>query len=295
MGEAAPVQKTVLTRRRFLTLAGTAALGVPLYAAEISRHELRIEHVQIHLPRLPEVFDGLRIVQISDLHYANFTEPFFIRHVVNKANELKADVVLFTGDYISAGMWRYEEIVRFANSCTEILSHITCPIRYAVLGNHDYFVNRWMVTDALKTHNIPVLTNRYEPLERDGKRLWFAGTGDAIKHDILLDKAVPPASRMNDEPVILLSHEPDSFDEVARYNVDLMLSGHTHGGQIRLPFLPAMFLPEMGTKYVEGLFRLGSTQLYVNRGIGAVGLPFRFNCPPEITVLTLSNRPSARH
>jgi uncharacterized protein len=295
MGEIAPAQKTVLTRRRFLALAGATALGVPLYAAEISRHELRIEHVPIHLPRLPEIFDGLRIVQISDLHYANFTEPFFIRHVVDQANKLKADVILFTGDYISAGLWPYEEIVRFAYSCAEILSRITCPIRYAVLGNHDYFFNRWVVTDALKTHNIPVLTNRYEPLEREGKRLWFAGTGDAIKHDIKLDDAVPPASRKNGEPVILLSHEPDSFDMVAHSNVDLMLSGHTHGGQIRLPFLPAMFLPEMGTKYVEGLFRLGSTQLYVNRGIGAVGLPFRFNCPPEITVLTLSSRPVSQH
>ena len=291
MGDTAPVQRPLVTRRRFLALAGATALGVPLYAAEVSRHELRVEYVQVHLPRLPEVFDGLRVVQISDLHYANFTEPSFIQQVVHRANELKADVVLFTGDYISTGLWRYEEIVRFAYSCAEILSHVACPIRYAVLGNHDYFFNRWVVTDALKTHNIPVLANRYEPLEREGKRLWFAGTGDAIKKDIDLEKAVPAASRKDGEPTILLSHEPDSFDMIARYNVDLMLSGHTHGGQIRLPFLPALFLPEMGVKYVEGLFRLGSTQLYVNRGIGAVGLPFRFNCPPELTVLTLSSRP----
>ena len=125
------------------------------------------------------------------------------------------------------------------------------------------------------------------PLEREGRRLWFAGTGDACCRQMKLDQAVPAAVRHDGEPVILLVHEPDILPEVARYDVDLMLSGHTHGGQVRFPFLPAMFLPELGRNYMEGLFRLGSTQLYVNRGVGTVNLPFRFNCPPEITLITL--------
>jgi hypothetical protein len=90
------------------------------------------------------------------------------------------------------------------------------------------------------------------------------------------------------EPVILLAHEPDILPDIARYNVDLMLSGHTHGGQVRIPFMPLLDLPVYGRHYVEGLFRYGPTQLYVNRGIGAVGVPFRFRCPPEITVITLA-------
>jgi len=102
--------------------------------------------------------------------------------------------------------------------------------------------------------------------------------------------AIPGASLRQDEPVILLGHEPDYADIVARHAVDLMLSGHTHGGQIRIPFMRPHFLPQLGEKYVEGLFSIGPMQLYVNRGIGTVALPFRFNCPPEVTLITLKNR-----
>jgi predicted MPP superfamily phosphohydrolase len=136
-----------------------------------------------------------------------------------------------------------------------------------------------------------VLDNQAIPLERDGKRIWLSGLADVLngKPKPDLDKAIPKAARIDDEAVILLGHEPDFAPEVAkRNNVDLMLSGHTHGGQVRIPFLPAMMLPIMGREYIEGHFQLGSMQLYVNRGIGAVTLPFRFNCPPEITVITLA-------
>jgi uncharacterized protein len=102
-----------------------------------------------------------------------------------------------------------------------------------------------------------------------------------------LDKSIPPASRIDGEPVVLIIHEPDVLPVVARRNVDFMLSGHTHGGQVRFPFVPPLYLATLGKKYVEGHFRLGPTQLYVNRGIGTVGVPFRFNCPPEITEITL--------
>jgi predicted MPP superfamily phosphohydrolase len=288
MATTAPEVKNPITRRRFLALSGVAALGFPLYAAEISRHEISIEQVSVKISRLPDVFRGLRIVQISDLHYANYTEPYFIRKVVEEVNRLNADVVVFTGDFITFGLWPYEDIVRFANNCAEILSHVTCPIRYASLGNHDYAVNHWMVADALNSHGIPALINRAEPLERDGKRLWFAGIGDALGHEMRLDEAIPAASRKDHEPVILLGHEPDIFKYVVPLGVDLMLAGHTHGGQIRLPFLPPLFLPLLGVEYVNGLFRMGNTHLYVNRGIGTVNLPFRFDCPPEITVLTLA-------
>lgn len=278
-----------ITRRSFLRGAALAAVGFPLYAAEISRHEISIERHSIRLERLPDQYRGLRIVQISDFHYAEYTEPYFLREVVDHVNRLKPDMVVFNGDFITNGLFPQNRTKGFAYKCAEILSEVQCPLRYAVLGNHDAaspFEDT--VVDALATHKLTLLNNAFTPLERDGKRLWIAGAGDVCCNQMDLDKAVPPASSTHGEPVILMVHEPDVLPQVARYKVDLMLSGHTHGGQIRLPFLPAMSLPEYGKRYVEGLFRLGPTQLYVNRGIGTVGLPFRFNCPPEITEITLA-------
>ena len=281
-------RKKCLTRRDLLKLAGVAAVGLPLYAGEISRHEISVQRLKVTLPRLPEAFRGLTIAQLSDFHYAEYTEAYFIRQVIERVNRLKPDVVVFTGDYITNGFWPKAEVLRFTGECAHILARVDCPVRYAVLGNHECAVKLYCesMTDALEAHNIPVLENRSVPLERDGARLWIAGAGDAVVRRMRLDEAVPTASA--DEPVILLIHEPDVLPEVARHNVDLMLSGHTHGGQVRLPFLPPMFLPGLGRRYVEGLYRLGRTQLYVNRGIGTVNLPFRFNCPPEITLITLA-------
>lgn len=280
--------KKIITRRGFLKTAAVAAVGIPLYAAVISRHEVSIARHTIHLDRLPEQFRGLKIVQISDFHYAEYTEPPFLDYIVHEVNRLKPDAVFFNGDYITDGFFPHKRTRQFAYNCAEILGRVECPLRYAVLGNHDSTFAKHAVIDALTIHGLTVLNNAFTPLERNGQRLWIAGAGDALESQMDLDKAIPPASLTDGEPVILMAHEPDVLPEVARRNVDLMLSGHTHGGQVRFPFVPPVHLPPLGKKYVEGLFRLGPTQLYVNRGIGTVGVPFRFNCPPEITEITLT-------
>ncbi len=279
-----------LSRRDFLKLGGVAAVGLPLYAGEISRHEISVERISITLRQLPEAFRGFTIAQISDFHYAEYAEAFFIKRVVERVNALKPNMVALTGDFITNGSWSAESTVRFAGECAEILSRLQSPLRYAVLGNHDCAVKLYKqaVIDALEAHGIPVLENRFVPLERGGARLWLAGTGDALYHDFGLEQALPPPAQRDGESVILLAHEPDVLPSVAMHNVDLMLSGHTHGGQVCFPFLPAMFLPDLGRNYIEGIYRLGPTQLYVNRGVGTVSLPFRFNCPPEISLITLS-------
>ena len=274
------------TRRTFLKAAGAAVIGFPLYAAEISRHEISIERRTIRLDRLPEQFHGLRIVQISDFHYAEYTEPFFLREMVRKVNRLRPDMVLLTGDFVSFQPMPLEFARRHAPACAAILSSLACPLRYAILGNHDYVVGPEYVAAPLREHGIPVLMNSAVALEREGKRLWLAGLGSACSDAADPARAIPRAAA--GEALIVMAHEPDILPEVARYDVDLMLSGHTHGGQVRIPFLPPIHLPIYGKRYLEGLFRLGRTQLYVNRGIGAVGVPFRFRCPPEITVLTLA-------
>jgi predicted MPP superfamily phosphohydrolase len=278
--------KRRLTRRRFLGLSAASAAGLALYAGEISRHELSIEQHTFQLPHLPDAFRGMRIVQVSDFHYAEYTEAFFLRDMVSRINQLTPDMVVLTGDFISFSPMPQSFAQRHAAPCAAILSGIECPLRYAILGNHDYIVGPEYVAAPLREHGIPVLMNATVALERGNQRIWLGGLGSAC-----VDKADPAhalAGVPAGEPVILMAHEPDILPDIARYNVDLMLSGHTHGGQVRIPFLPLFHLPEYGEKYIEGLFRLGPTQLYVNRGIGAVGVPFRFRCPPEITVITLA-------
>ena len=279
-------QKTLLTRRNFLRLAAASAAGLALYAGEIARHEIEIIQRTITLSGLPDAFAGMRIVQISDFHFEEFTEAFFLKEIVRRVNALTPDVVVLTGDFVSLGPLRRHFAIRMGYQCAELLSEIQCPIRYAILGNHDAGVSAPAVTDALLTHGIPVLANRSVPLERGSQRLWFAGVEDALKQRPNLAVALP-AGRGN-EPVILLAHEPDFADYALGHKIGLVLSGHTHGGQICIPFLPPLFLPELGRRYVHGLFTLDDgLQLSVNRGIGAVLVPFRFRCPPEITVITL--------
>jgi uncharacterized protein len=284
----ATLGEAVFTRRNFLWLAAGSAAGMAFYAGEISRHELEISYRTITLPRLPDPFAGLKIVQISDFHFHEFTEAAFLEAVVRRVNEANPDLVVLTGDFVSSKPLPGHFAVRMSYHCAELLSRIECPLRYAILGNHDVLVSAHAVTDALLTHGIPVLADSSVPLEREGRRLWLAGIKDALEGRPNLATALPAGRNPEQEPLILLAHEPDFADHAIGRQIDLVLSGHTHGGQIRLPFLPPLLLPQMGTKYVEGLYRLrDGMQLYVNRGIGAVNLPFRFRCPPEISVLTL--------
>jgi hypothetical protein len=286
--KTASLRDTVLTRRNFLGLAAGSAAALAFYAGEIARHELEIVHLTITLPRLPDAFTGMKIVQISDIHFQEYTEAAFLDAIVRKVNALAPDLVVLTGDFVSSKPLPRRFSVRLGYHCAERLSQLTCPLRYAILGNHDCLVGSHAVTDALHSHGIPVLADSFVPLERNGQRVWLAGIKDVLEERPNLEAALP-AGRSAHEPVILLAHEPDFADHAVGRQVDLVLSGHTHGGQILLPMLPPLLLPDMGVKYVHGLFRLSDgMQLYVNRGIGAVTLPFRFRCQPEMTVITLS-------
>ena len=280
---------TLLTRRNFFRLAAGSAAGLAFYAGEIARHELEIVYLTVTMPRLPDALAGMKIVQISDFHFQEYTEAAFVKAVVRRVNALAPELVVLTGDFVSSKPLPQRFAIRLGYHCAELLSRIECPLRYAILGNHDVLVGADALTDALHINRIPVLANSCVPLERNGRRIWLAGICDALEQRPDLAAALPAGRRPDHEPLILLAHEPDFADYAAGRQVDLILSGHTHGGQILLPFLPPLMLPDMGIKYVHGLFRLhGGMQLYVNRGIGAVNLPFRFRCPPEITVITLA-------
>lgn len=276
-----------LSRRTFLKLAGAGGTLAAVYPVEFSRHNLQVEQHNILLPRLADEFRGMKIVQISDLHFEEFDEAFFVEHAIDVVNGLKPDVVLCTGDFVSYGPFPIAYGRSRIEPCAQIVSRIQCPLRFASLGNHDYVVGWKRVKAGLESHGIPTLVNQAIPLERGGKRLWVVGLGSACASASHPDTAIPKSVLRNGEPMVVMSHEPDVLPQIASYGADLMLSGHTHGGQVRLPFVPLFYLPPLGRIYVEGMFRLGNTQMYVNRGIGAVGLPVRLNCRPEITQFTL--------
>jgi predicted MPP superfamily phosphohydrolase len=271
-------------------LAGMA--GVALYAGEFARHELEVNRREVFLADLPDAFDGYNIVQLSDIHMDEFTEPFFLRQVVTRLNQMRPDLVVLTGDFVTHGFARRRFAVGAAWQCANILNEIECRQRIAVLGNHDIAVGERPVTAALRANDIPLLRNSCIPVERDRGRIWLAGLDDPVTGRPNPDLAIPRSIRnLRTEPVLVLCHAPDYVDTLLAdpvgSSIALMLSGHTHGGQVRLPLFGALQLPDGGKKYAEGMFRFGKLQLYVNRGIGCVGLPFRLNCPPEITSIIL--------
>ncbi|MDE1161668.1 MAG: metallophosphoesterase [Acidobacteriaceae bacterium] len=278
-----------MTRRAFLAAAGLTAAGIGTYSATHARHEFFINQLELPIRNLPDAFVGFHIVQISDIHLQGFTEPWFLERILASVNNLNPDLVLITGDYISRGPHPEKHAWRSAGLCSEILSTLKAPQRFGILGNHDVAVGAGHVIEAIEAHGTPILVDSYFALERGSDRLWLAGSDDASTRIPDLDLAIPQDPRA---PVILMAHEPDFVDHIVKHptfkKIDVVLSGHTHGGQVRLPFVGPLILPPLGKNYVEGMFHFDHMKLYVNRGIGTVGLPFRLNCPAEITSFILS-------
>lgn len=289
--------KSSITRRYLFKTGLFGAAGLLIYSGEIARHWIQTVRRDVYIAGLPAAFNGMSIAQLSDIHLNEFTEPFFLRDAVDHINRLNPDIIFLTGDYVThqPGSHRLG-IARFAIGaawqCANILLGLKCRRIYASLGNHDIVVSAPEVTKALTDNGITVLRNSYLPIEHENARIWLAGLDDPVSGHPLPDLAIPASIRhVPDEPLILLCHGPDYartlLSQPAGQAVSLMLSGHTHGGQVRIPGFGPVVLPTGGKLFPEGAYRLGHMQLYVNRGIGTVGVPFRLDCPPEITLHTL--------
>jgi uncharacterized protein len=292
MALLSPTMKQTSSRRDFLKASVFGAAGVALYSGEVERHWIDVSHRDVPLRGLSAGFDGMRIAQLSDIHMDHFTEPFFLRRVIERINQEKPDAVFLTGDYVTCNGAPDRRVHEAAWQCAGFLKELACKSIYAVLGNHDVTAGAAELESALASAGIAVLRNSYLPIERGGGRVWLAGLDDPVIGRPDIDVAVPePIRNVRNEPVMLLCHAPDYAVRVqshrAGQSVDLMLSGHTHGGQIRLPLIGALVLPPLGEKFDQGWFQLGRMGLYVNRGIGTIGVPFRLDCPPEITIFTL--------
>ncbi len=281
-----------MTRRRFLLGSAYAGGALAIYGGAVERHWIEIAHRDVFIPGLAQAFDGFRVAQLSDIHLDQYSEPFLVRDAVRHINSLNPDAVFLTGDFVTFGFLPDKFSIGSAWQCGNLLNQLQCKERYAVLGNHDVLIGSADVAEALSANGVKVLINAHVPVERAGARFWLAGLDDAVEGQPDPGAALPASIRnVPQEPIVLLCHAPDYADDLIvvpeGQAVSLMLAGHSHGGQIRLPILGPLALPELGRKYIEGWFRFGRLQLYVNRGLGTVGLPIRFNCPPEIALLTL--------
>ena len=247
----------------------------------------RIVRKDFSLARWPERLNGFTIAVLSDFHY----DPYFSVHPLHAAvpmvRELRPDLIALTGDFVSVPpTGDPAKGADAAEPCVQLISGMSAPFGlWSILGNHDCDTDPARVISALKGKNIPVLENKSQAIERDGARFWLAGVNDVLSGTADLGETLRgvPAN----EPVILLAHEPDFADEASKFPIDLQISGHSHGGQIRIPLLPPLYLPELAKKYILGTYQIGALPLYTNAGIGTVDIPARLNCPPEITLITL--------
>ena len=253
-----------------LSQAARSALSEPF--------RLTVEHQKIFLRRLPQAFDGLRVVQLSDIHHSAFTSREQIERAVETANSLRPDIIALTGDYVSKER-------AYAAPCAELMGRLRARHGvYAVLGNHDHWTDAALITDLFRAEGITVLVNQGMRFEKNGAAFWLAGTDDTMVG--LEDLSLALAGAREDELKLLLAHNPIILRRAARAGVDLVLSGHTHGGQVTLR-ADRNAAGKPRRRIVKGLARQDETQMYVTRGLGTVVLPVRFGCPPEVSLLEL--------
>jgi predicted MPP superfamily phosphohydrolase len=265
----------------FAATLGAGALGA--YAFLVEPRWLQVTRTRIHLPTLPPTLVGLRIALLTDLHLGGGTPLSLIRRACRKAMAERPDLIALTGDFATDDAGTFRAVM-------DVLSYLNAPLGvYAVPGNHDYKmgIDKWhRQIEADPT--IIDLTNRAMIRSVNGARLCIAGVDSFSKGTPRLEELPPPDQV---DCTILLAHNPDQAEHLqgAYDRVDLILSGHTHGGQVRLPWIGALRNSARHAElYVQGLRRRPWAQVYVSRGIGTVHLPVRFLCRPEVAILALA-------
>lgn len=242
------------------------------------------EH-RIAFANLPDGFRELRIVQLTDIHHGLYLPAAVVNLAVDLTNKLKPDIVALTGDFVTHSRNYIEPVA-------EMLGALRAREGvFAVLGNHDFRVSADEIAAALDRRGIEVLRNRHVTLRRRGQKFCVAGIDD-----FLYGADLPRAMRgvSSDAATLLLSHNPAIIEEASRLRIPLVLSGHTHGGQVRLPLIGCVYgRSDKKMRFKKGQDRLGATQIYVSRGLGMVVLPVRYGCPSEIPHFVLEPPRSA--
>lgn len=284
-------KQRALSRRDFMKLSGMATVGAfmtggagMVYSTQIELWQVEINPVQLTLPNLAPEFNGFRLVHISDIHFDNITMTrTHLDSIIEKIATLKPDAIAITGDFVTEHASRYEADLFSAMQKIQAIAPT-----FSVLGNHDHWVNPELLRRLFHETQITELKNTAFVFERNQAYLTLSGVDDYMERQDRLDlvlKHLPDKGA-----AILLAHEPDFADESApTQRFDLQLSGHSHGGQVVLPFIGPPITPPLAHRYPKGLYRVGKMFQYTNRGLGTIPPRLRFNCPPEITLFTLNS------
>lgn len=270
-----------MNRRDFFRFAGqTAFLGAALtgvWGFVLQPFMPRLYHIQIKLPGLG---GKIRIVQLSDFHAGPHTANAVIERAVQMAGEQNADLIALTGDYVSFKSKYIGIVTRELKKLHPSLGIWGC------FGNHDYWAVIEPIRESMGEIGVNLLENRGEVIIKDSAKFYLCGVGDIWEGEDDLPRAV--AGRPAGMSAVMLCHNPDFAFQAAREKIDLMLSGHTHGGQVKLPFIGAPVIPSVyGKRFTAGLCDAEGMKVYVNRGIGNINPPLRLGVPPEVTVIEL--------
>lgn len=265
------------------------ALGGNYYMRDYEPSWLDLNEVSLTLPHLARSFSGFRVVQISDLHYGGWMNAERLNEVLRMVMDQSPDLVTITGDFVMGDDRLKETVLGMLDELAGVLKPLaqSAPT-LGVLGNHDYWLDRTSVVNMLESAGIKSLNNAVHTITQGGDSLHFAGVDDVMERHAYLGWVL---SQLPDEGcAVMLAHEPDYADVSARSGrFDLQISGHSHGGQVVLPFIGPPILPYLGHKYPLGLYRVKDMFQYTNRGVGMTMPYVRFNCRPEITVFTLNS------
>jgi len=288
--------KRPFNRRAFIKHSLRLSIFAFLGFMYTRRDNVRIESVDLSFPNLPPAFNHFKIVLISDLHASFWVSEDYLMSVVDRINHLEKDLVVITGDIITGAVndfwkrWLPSSKRDYTAMVTQVLGHLKAGNKLAVLGNHDQWdglETEKRLVDELKKIGIQVLRNTSIPSTRGQESLYVAGIDDVwFTHDLTRAISDVPTEAFK----ILLSHSPDIMSDVKKeMRIDLTLCGHTHGGQLAIPYLSHHFLPiDNPQRYMAGLVKEPYGYTYVNRGIGTLVFPFRLGAPPEITLLKLT-------
>jgi hypothetical protein len=273
-----------MNRRKFLksTLYSSAFAVVGFYPVFIERKTVLVNRYKIPIADLPPSFHGFTLAHLTDIHFGSFVSESFVERIVHITNALGTDAIVCTGDYV-LGNDTTEKIDKIWPILTKLKARYGV---YSVLGNHDHHADfdrslYWL------TRSEQNIRHQCKPIYKGKERIIIGGAGDYWYDRLEIDTTF--SSSVERDCRLLLAHNPDSIDTQFETPLSLVISGHTHGGQVVIPFMGPPVLPVKNKDYSSGLITTSKAQIFISKGIGWSGLPIRINCYPEIAILELVN------